>query len=90
MPDGSQFDIKRCAEIYEKPNASIIDIIFEISGEFKNLEKTLLIHTDIKKAAIKQTNEMTNHSLAVLNISKKKLNPDKRKRILFFKYLMLI
>ena len=82
--------MKRRADIYESPNASNIDTIFKTRGEFRNLEKTLLIYTDIKKAAIKQTTEMTNHSLAVLNISKKKLNPDKRKRILFFKYLMLI
>ena len=65
FPDGSQFDMKRLADIYENPNASNNDTIFETRGEFRNLEKTLLIHTDIKKATIKQTIEMTNHSLAV-------------------------
>lgn len=45
FPDGSQFDMKRRADIYENPNASKIDTIFKTRGEFRNLEKTLLIYT---------------------------------------------
>ena len=49
FPDGSQFDMKRRADIYENPNVSNIDTIFKTRGEFRNLEKTLLIYTDIKR-----------------------------------------
>ena len=65
FPEGSQFEIKRRAEIYEKPNASNIEKIFRTRGDCRNLEKTLLIYTERENVAIKQTTEMTNHSLAV-------------------------
>ena len=63
--EGSQFEIKRQAEIYEKPNASNIEIISRTGGDCRNLEKTLLIYTERENVAIKQTTEMTHHSLAV-------------------------